>query len=65
VSGSFQLLSGADILSAETTASGAAAAFSIACGVIAGAIAAPTVAGAIIAIGGCLVLSAMFENALE
>lgn len=54
-----------DVLGADSDTAGATALFSLACGLIAGAIAAPTVAGALVAAGGCLVLSGVFEDTLE
>jgi RHS repeat-associated protein len=53
-----------DLLSAQSTEEGLAAEFSLACGLIAGAVAAPTVAGTLVAIGGCAVATELFKNAL-
>lgn len=53
------------VLGTDSTTEGLSAAFSLACGLVAGAIAAPTVAGALVALGGCYVATKLFENALE
>lgn len=53
-----------DLFSADSTAEGISAEFAIACGLIAGAIAAPTVAGTLVAIGGCAVAGVLLDNAL-
>ena len=62
------LLTGRDIitiLGTDSNDEGLTAAFTLGCGLAAGAIAAPTVAGEVVALGGCLVLSVLFQNALQ
>ncbi len=53
------------VLGTDSQTEGLSAAFSLACGLVAGAIAAPTVAGALVALGGCYVATKLFEHALE
>lgn len=62
------LLFGGDIyslLAAEGPSDGLSAAFAITCGLVAGAIAAPTVAGLVVAAGACFLLGNVFDAALE
>ncbi|WP_447655976.1 RHS repeat-associated core domain-containing protein [Microbacterium sp. M1A1_1b] len=53
------------VLGPSTRTEGLSTDFSIACGLVAGAIAVPTVAGALLALGGCCVATKLVENALE
>ncbi|ROP44393.1 RHS repeat-associated protein [Rathayibacter sp. PhB185] len=62
------LMWGGDIYSlfnADSDAAGISAEFAIGCGWLAGAIAAPTTAGIIVAIGGCFVAGLLLDSALE